>query len=156
MDADCVFCKIVNGDLPATRVFEDDRVLAFLDIGPIAKGHTLVIPKIHVDPITSAGDAVLHAVISAVRRVARAQMDGLQAHGVNVTQANGRVAGQVVPHMHFHVIPRFSGDSRARNWHPGTYENREEMERFAARLRAALLPEHESGLASQMPNAGVN
>ena len=85
----CIFCKIVAGELPAAIVHDDDVCLAFMDIGPIVKGHTLVIPKAHHDPLTATPDALLQKLIVVVRRVAAAQLKALDADGINVTQANG-------------------------------------------------------------------
>jgi len=138
MDANCVFCKIVAGELACSRVYEDANVLAFMDIGPVVKGHTLVIPKRHYNPITETPVEVLQELIAVVQRIARAQMVGLRADGVNVSQANGRTAGQVVPHIHFHVIPRFATDGHHWNWIPKEYGSPSEMESFAARIRQAL------------------
>lgn len=135
---DCVFCKIVAGKLPCTRVYEEDDILAFMDIGPIVKGHTLVIPKAHIDPLTSMPDELLSRLILIVRKVAGAQLKGLQADGINVTQANGAVAGQVVPHVHFHVIPRFKDDKHDWDGDTKAYDSPDEMEDFAERIRAGL------------------
>ena len=133
-----MFCRIVAGELPCTRVYEDADTLAFMDIGPIVKGHTLVIPKAHHDPLTATPPAVLQKLILVVQRVAQAQCGGLAAEGVNVTQANGRVAGQVVPHIHFHVIPRFASDRHHWNWAAKSYDSAEEMAGFAARIKGAM------------------
>ena len=138
MGTDCIFCKIVRGELPCTKVYEDDAVLAFLDIGPIIKGHTLVIPKEHFDPIMETPPHVLHRLIDVVREIAAAQVAGLDAEGVNVTQANGSVAGQVVPHLHFHVIPRFASDGHSWNWNAKQYDAPEEMSELATRIRNGL------------------
>jgi len=138
MSEDCIFCKIVAGEIPSTRVYEDDDILAFMDIGPVIKGHTLVIPKAHFDPITDTPADVLQKVIAVVQKVARAQVAGLGADGINVTQANGRVAGQVVPHVHFHVIPRFEGDGHRWNWAAKAYDSPEETASFASRIRDAM------------------
>ena len=116
MSANCIFCKIIAGAIPSTRVYEDAHVLAFMDIGPVIKGHTLVIPKQHVDPITAAPADVLARVMAVVQKIAQAQMNGLKADGVNILQANGAAAGQVVPHLHFHVVPRFKTDGHHWNW----------------------------------------
>lgn len=136
--ADCIFCKIIAGAIPSTRIYEDDRVLAFLDIGPVIKGHALVIPKTHYDPLMETPDAVLADLIAVVRRIARAQVSGLGADGVNVTQANGASAGQVVPHLHFHVIPRFLRDGHHWNWNAKSYDSTEEMKQIAGRIMAGL------------------
>jgi len=138
-DTDCIFCKIVHGELPCTKVYEDDTVLAFMDIGPVVKGHVLVIPKQHHDPLTETPMEVLTALIAVVKRVAQAQHDGLKADGMNVTQANGAVAGQVVPHIHFHVIPRFRDDGHSWNWAAKEYGDGSEMESLAAAMREALV-----------------
>jgi len=138
MNADCVFCRIVARSLPATVVHEDDETMAFMDIHPIVKGHVLVIPKAHHDPITDVPPPLLHRMFGVVQRVAAAQLRGLQADGVNVFQANGAAAGQVVPHVHVHVIPRFDGDGHRWNWTTVAYASAEESAAVAARIRDAL------------------
>lgn len=138
MGSDCIFCRIVAGELPAHKVYEDDRVLAFLDIGPIVKGHTLVIPKEHYERITDTPDPVVAEVMRVVRRVAVALTAGLGADGLNVTQANGKEAGQVVPHIHFHVIPRFAGDGHRWNWSPKKYDSDDEMRSLRERIAGGL------------------
>lgn len=135
---DCIFCKIVAGDIPSTKVYEDDHVLAFMDIGPLVRGHTLVIPKAHHNPLADTPDDVLARVIAVVRLVARAQQEGLGADGVNIHQANGAVAGQVVPHLHFHVVPRFANDGHHWNWTPHPYADLAEAAALADRIKAAL------------------
>ena len=138
MSEDCIFCKIVAGELPCSKVYEDDELLAFMDIGPIIKGHTLVIPKKHYDPLIETPLPVLEKIIALVQRIARAHIVGLNAQGLNVTQANGSCAGQAVPHIHFHVIPRFETDGHSWNWRSKRYENPDEMEAFADRIRKSL------------------
>jgi histidine triad (HIT) family protein len=135
---DCIFCKIVAGEIPALRVYENEHVLAFMDIGPVVKGHTLVIPKAHCNPLADTPDDVLAHVIAAVRLIARAQQDGLGADGVNLHQANGTAAGQVVPHLHFHVVPRFKHDGHHWNWTPHPYADLSEAAALADRIKAAL------------------
>jgi len=138
MNTDCIFCKIVAGQLPSCKVYEDADTLAFMDIGPIVPGHTLVIPKIHLDPLTAAPAAILQKLIIVVQEIAQAQFSSLKADGVNVMQANGQAAGQVVPHLHFHVIPRFTADGHHWNWKPRPYAKREEMGELAEKIKAAL------------------
>ena len=138
MQKDCVFCGIAAGRLPCTTLYEDDDAMAFMDIGPVVKGHALVIPKRHYDPITETPPDVLQRLIVLVQKVAKAQKAGLGADGINVTQANGATAGQIVPHIHFHVIPRFVRDGHHWNWKAGQYDSRHELETFAARIRGAL------------------
>ena len=137
---DCIFCKIVAGQIPSIKVYEDGDVLAFMDIGPLVKGHVLVIPKAHHDPLADTPADVLAKVVAVVRRVVRAQRDGLGADGANVHQANGSVAGQVVPHLHFHVVPRFKHDGHHWNWTPHPYTDLSEASALADRMKAALFP----------------
>jgi len=137
-DPNCIFCKIVAGQIPSIKIYEDADVLAFMDIGPIVKGHALVIPKAHYNPLVATPDDVLAKVIAVVRRVAQALQDGLGADGVNVHQANGAVAGQVVPHLHFHVVPRFKHDGHHWNWTPHPYADLSEAAALADRIRTAL------------------
>ncbi len=136
---DCVFCRIIAGEIPSVRIDEDERTLAFMDIAPLVKGHALVIPKTHCDLLTSTPADELFACIAAVRRVAQAQMKALHPDGINIHQASGTAAGQVVPHLHFHVIPRFSDDGHHWNWHGGAYHSPEQMQHFGARLRDAIV-----------------
>lgn len=138
MSHDCIFCKIIKGDIPCTRIYEDPDVLVFMDIGPVVKGHALVIPKAHHNPLMETPPEVLQKLITVVRKVARAQEKALDADGINVSQANGAAAGQVVPHIHFHVIPRFTADGYHGNWIPKQYDSPAEMESFASRIRNAL------------------
>lgn len=133
-----LFEKIVNHEIPATIVYEDDNTLAFLDIGPIVKGHTLVIPKTCYDPITETPDAVLGQLMAVAKRIAAAQMQELGADGVNIMQNNGEAAGQVVPHIHLHVIPRFLEDGHHWNWNAKSYNTPAEMEQLAVKLRGGL------------------
>ncbi len=108
---DCIFCKIISGDAPAYKVFEDGDVIAFLDIFPWAKGHTLVVPKNHSPNIFEIPDDDATAVMRAVRRIAPVLRDTLEADGLNLLQSNGQAAWQTVNHFHVHLIPRWAGDS---------------------------------------------
>ncbi|MEI6562780.1 MAG: HIT family protein [bacterium] len=138
MSLECIFCKIVKGDIHSVRVYEDNEVLAFMDIGPVVKGHVLVIPKKHHNPMMEAPPEILQKLITVVQLIAKAQMAALQADGINVSQANGSVAGQVVPHIHFHVIPRFASDDYHGKWIPKSYDTPQEMQTFADRIREAI------------------
>ena len=133
-----IFEKIVNREIPATLVYEDEDTLAFMDIGPIIKGHVLVIPKICYDPITETPDEVLCKLIRVAKRIAAAQMNALGADGVNIIQNNGTAAGQEVPHIHVHVIPRFEGDGHHWNWDAKSYSDPAEMEQLAEKIRKGL------------------
>ena len=138
MSTNCIFCKIVAGEIPSIRVYEDADTLAFMDIGPVIKGHTLVIPKQHYDPITKTPVAVLANLMKVVQKIAQAQMNGLKADGVNVLNANGTAAGQQVPHIHFHVVPRFKTDGHHWNWAAKKYDSMEEMKKIGDEIRRAL------------------
>ena len=139
MSTNCIFCKIVAGEIPSTKVYEDADVLAFMDIGPVIKGHTLVIPKQHFDPLTATPEPVLARLMAVVKKIAAAQLHGLRADGVNVMQANGVAAGQVVPHLHFHVIPRFATDGHRWNWAAKKYDDPAELQQLAAAIKAAVI-----------------
>jgi len=133
-----IFEKIINREIPATIVYEDENTLAFMDIGPVIKGHTLVIPKTCYDSVAKTPDNVLAKLMRVCKRIAAAQIKGLGADGVNIIQNNGKVAGQVVPHIHFHVIPRFEGDGQQWNWAAKKYDSAAEMEKLAAKIREGL------------------
>ena len=116
LDDDCVFCKIIRGEIPSFKVFEDDRTLAFMDINPVAEGHALIVPKYHTPNIYEAPEEWLGPTLASVGRVARAVRDEVAPDGINVLQANGPGAAQSVFHIHFHVIPRTLEDGLTMNW----------------------------------------
>lgn len=133
---DCIFCKIIVGVLPSNKVYEDEHTSAFLDARPVHAGHTLVVPKKHCEDFVSADAACLQSVLFAAQKVALAVLAATQADGCNVTTNNGRAAGQVVFHLHWHVIPRFSGDELAL-WRQGAYAEGE-AENIAEKIRLAV------------------
>ncbi len=135
---DCLFCKIVAKEIPSTIVYEDDNVLVFMDIGPIIKGHALVVSRKHYDPVTQTPDDVLAKLHQVAKRIARAQVSGLGADGVNIMQNNGKAAGQVVPHIHVHVIPRFNNDGHHWNWNARKYDDVDEMAELARKMQKCL------------------
>jgi histidine triad (HIT) family protein len=104
----CVFCRIAAGQAPAERIFEDDRTLAFLDIHPAGEGHTLIVPKAHAENVWDVDPAEWHAVWETSRRVAAAIRSAFEPDGLYVRQANGRLGGQEVMHLHVHLIPRYA------------------------------------------------
>jgi len=118
MAADCIFCKIVAGELPATIVDEDDRTLAFMDISPATRGHALVIPLQHAADLHEIGSEDLAAVAVMAKRVAAKARDRLGADGVNLLNSTGASAWQTVFHFHMHVIPRYEGDPLRLPWTP--------------------------------------
>lgn len=103
---ECIFCKIVKGEIPCKKVYESEKTLSFLDINPRNKGHVLVIPKTHYLGITDMPDDDAAEVMKTIRLVAAAQRDSIKTEGMSLVQSNGRMAGQLVPHVHFHLIPR--------------------------------------------------
>ena len=109
-DPDCIFCSIVKGDAPATKVAEDEHTIAFMDIHPWTKGHALVIPREHYTDIHEIPDETLTHVITAAKRLAEHAVDALDADGVNLLNSAGRAAWQTVFHFHLHVIPRYDDD----------------------------------------------
>ncbi len=135
---DCIFCKIVAKEIPSTVIHDDDDVLVFMDIGPIIKGHALVIPKNHYDPVGETPDDLLAKLHITAKRIAQAQMNALGADGVNIMQNNGKAAGQEVEHLHVHVIPRFDDDGHHWNWNAKKYDNFDEMNDLADKLRNQL------------------
>jgi histidine triad (HIT) family protein len=134
-----IFEKIINREIPAAIIYEDDDSLAFMDIGPIIKGHVLVIPKTCYDSITETPPDVLAKLMRVCKRIAAAQIKELGADGVNIIQNNGQSAGQVVPHIHFHVIPRFKDDGHHWNWDAKKYESSAEMQKIAAKIHEGLI-----------------
>lgn len=132
----CIFCKIVNGEAPAHRVHEDERTLIFMDIFPVATGHTLVIPKPHYTHLLDVEEPDLASVIVQSRRLARAIRTVLEPDGIGVFQLNGAAAGQTVFHYHMHLIPRMRGD--ALQVHSRTPGDPERLADTARRLAAAM------------------
>ena len=117
-DPDCIFCKIVAGELPARKIDEDDRTISFMDINPGTHGHALVIPKEHSKDLLEIDPDDLAAVVKAAQRLAQRMPDALGAEGVNLINSCGSVAWQTVFHFHMHVIPRYEGDPLRLPWRP--------------------------------------
>jgi histidine triad (HIT) family protein len=117
-DPDCLFCKIVAGEIPATRVYEDERTVAFMDINPATRGHLLVVPRAHAADLTVIDAEDLAAVARSAQRLARLQQERLGADGVNLLNSCGAQAWQTVFHFHLHVIPRYAGDPLRLPWTP--------------------------------------
>ncbi|NTV62907.1 MAG: HIT family protein [Oscillochloris sp.] len=132
-----IFTRIVNGEIPAAKVYEDELTLAFLDVNPASRGHTLVICKEELPTLLDLSPEVANAVIHTVQIVARAIMASLAPDGLNVVQNNGAAAGQVVPHYHVHLIPRWEGDHAVRHWKPGT-SSPDELRALAAQIGARV------------------
>ena len=123
-EKDCIFCKIVRAEIPCSKIYEDNEFLAFLDIRPINKGHTLVVPKLHCKNLLDFPKAEETDLIEFIKKVANAVVKATKADGFNLGMNNGRASGQVIPHAHFHIIPRFSDDG-LRHWPNREYEKGE-------------------------------
>jgi histidine triad (HIT) family protein len=136
-DANCIFCKIVAGQIPSFKLLEDDKTVAFMDINPVNPGHALSVAKGHWPMVDTIPTDVLAAVAATAQKVAKAVMTELEPNGVNLLQANGPGAGQSVPHLHFHIMPRRPNDGVALNWEykPG---DKPEIEAIYKRLKAVL------------------
>jgi histidine triad (HIT) family protein len=107
---DCIFCKIIAGEIPAVKVLDEELVIAFMDINPSSKGHMLVVPKRHAENIFQISEGDLATLIKAIKKCAGAAKDALKAEGVTILQLNGKASDQIVPHLHVHVIPRWEND----------------------------------------------
>lgn len=134
---DCVFCKLVAGKIPSTRVFEDAHTLAFMDLGQVNPGHVLVACKAHVENIYGLDPAQAGAVFQSAARVARAIRDAFAPPGLTVFQANGKASLQTVFHFHIHLLPRWEDDGMSLAW-PAKNPPRETLEEYARRIRAML------------------
>ena len=133
----CIFCLIASGDIPCATVYEDEEVLAFLDLSPVRPGHTLVIPKAHYRDMLEAPVSLAPAVFSALRKVGAAVMKATGATGFNIMQNNGLSAGQTMFHIHWHIIPRVEGDGLG-VWEQGKYPDAETMQNVAAKVASYL------------------
>lgn len=134
---DCIFCKIINGELPTSRVFENDNVIAFLDINPINLGHTLIVPKKHVESLFEVDEETLKEIMLAIQKVANGITKALGVDGFNVMQNHGVVAGQIIPHLHWHVIPRREDDG-LRPWAPRLQYKEGEKEQMVERIKEKI------------------
>lgn len=122
-DPNCIFCKIVRGEVPSLNVWETEEALAFLDIGPLAEGHLLVIPKPHYANLGDIPGSALSRMLELLPKLAGAVRKVTGATGHNILQNDGRVAGQAVDHVHFHIIPRREGDGLGYRWLAGQYKD---------------------------------
>lgn len=113
---DCVFCKIVAGEIPCDKLYEDENAIAFLDVNPLTDGHVLVIPRKHYQFVHEIDKDVMAVFFSVISKVCEAVQKGLDSGGYNIICNNGYVAGQVVPHVHFHIVPRNAKDGLFTQW----------------------------------------
>ena len=131
---ECVFCKIVDGSIPAAKIYEDDKVVSFLDIMPANKGHCLVVPKKHAQTLIEMGEDDLIATLKAAKKVARALSLSFGNGSFNIVMNNGKEAGQLVNHAHIHIIPRFQKDRLRIKWSHLKYEG-DEIKEYAANIK---------------------
>lgn len=136
-DPNCIFCKIVAGEIPCFKLYEDDGTLAFMDINPANDGHCLAISKSHFEDLYEAADGEVGKVAETARKLAKAVRDAVNPDGLNLIQSNGPGAAQSVMHFHIHVLPRKLGDELKINWglKPGS---REAIAALAEKIRAKL------------------
>ena len=116
---DCIFCKIANGEIPSTTIYEDDDFRVFFDIAPASKGHCLIVPKEHFDNVFEMNEETAGKLFVLATKVARSLKKELNLEGLNIVQNNGTIAGQTVFHFHMHMIPRYTGDTVNVGWKPG-------------------------------------
>ena len=131
---DCIFCKIVKGDIPATKIYENELVFCFLDIAPINLGHTLVIPKEHHTSITTIPAEIMSEMALLCQQVGRALQRLPEYDGFNIHLNNGQCAGQDVMHSHFHIIPRVGTDQFFWNWRQLSYDSEEQKNEMASNI----------------------
>jgi len=120
----CIFCKIIKGELPSYKVYENKSVFAFLDIAPVNPGHVLVIPKKHYSNLEEIPEKELIEVIKVVKKIGKIMKDNLGVEGYNVNENNDPIAGQIIPHLHFHIIPRNKNDN-FKLWPQKNYKDNE-------------------------------
>jgi histidine triad (HIT) family protein len=134
----CIFCKIIKGEIPCSKVYEDKEVLAFLDLNPASPGHTLVLPKKHLATLLDLEPGTGDALLQVMRKIGQALQTVARADGFNCIQNNFASAGQEVMHLHWHVIPRQAGDKVITAWQPGKYADMDQMAQVAGRLQVAV------------------
>ena len=131
-DCNCIFCKIANGEIPSTTLYEDEDFRVILDLGPATRGHALLLPKNHFANLFELDDETAQKAILVAKRMAGKMKDALGADGFNLVQNNGEAAGQTVFHFHMHLIPRYENDNAGILWEPGetTPEDMAEVKRL--------------------------
>ncbi len=134
--SDCLFCKIINKEINADFIYEDDKIVAFLDINPVNPGHVLVVPKVHAEQLLELEEEYLLPIMLIIKKIMKALFAQDGNEGINIIQNNYSAAGQVIPHVHFHVIPRKAGDGH-RHW-PGVAYPKGESAIIATKIRKLL------------------
>tara|TARA_Y100000034_G_scaffold105645_1_gene133120 strand:- start:1262 stop:1675 length:414 start_codon:yes stop_codon:yes gene_type:complete len=134
---ECIFCKIVNGELPSFKVYEDEDIFAFLDLRPVHPGHTLIIPKKHSVTVLDTDEEVLKKLMVATKKIAKAVYESLEIKGFNITFCQFEVGGQTVPHLHAHIIPRYEGDG-LKFWPSREYESDDHKKEIQEKITRLL------------------
>ncbi len=134
---DCLFCKIIAGEIPATKVFEDDSFIAILDINPVHPGHTLLVPKTHSRNVLKMERETLSSLGGHIAQLSKAVKKATNADGINVIMNNEPAAGQIVFHTHIHIIPRFDGDG-FKHWHGQTKPTPEENSQIQEKIKTVI------------------
>ena len=134
---DCIFCKIVRGELPCYKIYEDNETLAFLDRNPVNPGHTLLIPKKHSETILDTNDETLKKLIIITRKISKAIFESMKLEGFNIGINQFKIAGQVVPHLHIHIMPRHKNDG-IKLWPSREYESEKEKNNVQKKITRLL------------------
>jgi histidine triad (HIT) family protein len=137
MQDNCIFCKIIAGEIPSATVYEDKNFRVIMDISPAAKGHMIMLSKRHCENLLDLDDESAASALLIARKLAKALKAELNCDGINLVQNNGKASGQTVFHFHIHLIPRYDNDQLSLGWAPGRYEDGEATS-FAAALAARL------------------
>jgi histidine triad (HIT) family protein len=135
-EKDCLFCKIIRGEIPSEKIYEDEQAFAFLDINPVNIGHTLLVPKTHSQNIFDIETETLEKIAPILKKLSLSIKKAVDADGINITSNNGGAAGQLVFHLHLHIIPRFSNDG-LKHW-PGKNYTGKEMSETAEKIKLNL------------------
>lgn len=133
---DCIFCKIIAGKIPCAKIYENDSLIAFLDIAPLNPGHTLIVPKKHFERISETPESILFEIMKAVKKIAPAILRAVSADAFNLGLNDGKIAGQLVPHVHMHIMPRLESDG-FKHWQGKKYADGE-AEKVAGRIKSLL------------------
>lgn len=137
MKDDCIFCKIANGMIPATKLYEDEDFCVILDLGPASKGHALILPKEHFQDVCELDRTIAAKVLPLAGKIGKAMKEGLGCAGFNLVQNNGEEAGQTVMHFHMHIIPRYAGGPKMVAWEPKSLDQ-EEAKSIVEAVKAKL------------------
>jgi histidine triad (HIT) family protein len=139
MTQSCLFCSIINNEIPAVIIYEDENFVALMDKYPINHGHSLVLPRSHHESLLSMTPSEVGKLYSIVSTVSKAVISAVHADGFSIGQNNGRAANQIIPHVHVHIIPRYAGDSREGKWPSRTIGNTQELTITSQKIRSVLL-----------------